>query len=645
VRSTALVLALLLAACLPQQTTPSPTPSPTLAPAATPTPGAALGGRDMRAALLAKPIPVADPFELARRIKGRSGTPAAPFQPARAQPPDESVGTTQEFWVYDFEAKRNVRVTAGIRLVTPSAKWWVQTDVTVDESALARSAQVFEQRIYPTDRRLFGEEWSPGIDADPRVNVLIARLPGSAAGYFSQTDALPRWVNEFSAEREMIYMNALAARVGTDPFHAVLAHELCHMIQFNVRARSSVWFNEGQAQLCERANGFRVGFDQLFLQQPNTQIDAWSELDEGAAQHYGASYLFLEYLRGRTGGGYEFITELMRRGVDTLADIDRALRDAGHPGADEMLADFVAANALVGTTGADPVFDAYPLDARPREPARPTSQDRALVGATLRAAAHPQATRYVELPRSGPFTVTLAAPEAGRVVPTESHSGTWSWWSDRADGMDSSLTREVDLSGVASATLRFWTWFDIEDDFDYAYVLISSDGGARWTTLPATGTTTADPNGNNLGTGYTGLSGGGQEAAWVQQQADLTPFAGQKVLLRFEHVTDGALNSPGFLLDDVEIPEIGYRDDAEEDRGWNAEGFIRSTNTIAMQYVVQVIRFGARPTVERRVVAGGRLELELDPTGDQAAPVLAVTPLAPRMTESVAFEITVTARR
>ena len=639
-----LALVLVVAACLPF-TGPGPTPaSPSATASATASPTATgVAAGDMTTALLAKPIPEADAFALVRAVKGRSGTPAAPFQPVRTSPPVEEVGSTASFWVYDFQAKRNVQVSAALRVITASAKWWVQSEVTVDPAALQASAQTFEERIYPTDRRIFGEEWSPGIDGDPRVNVIIARIPGSAAGYFSSADELPRWVNEFSAEREIIYINALAARLGTDNFHSVLAHEMCHMIEFGYRVRSAVWFNEGHAQLCERANGFSAGFGQLFLQQPDTQIDAWSDLDEGAAQHYGAVHLFLEYLRMRGGGGYELINALARAGVDTFADLDAVLRAGGQPAAEDLLADFVAANALIGAAGADAKY-VYPAELRLRSPARPTTQDRVAAGGLLAASVHPQAARYVELPRAGPYRVTFTAPAATRVVPTDAHSGRSFWWSDRADGMDSALTREVDLARASGATLRFWTWFDIEDDFDYGYVAVSADGGTRWATVATAATTTTDPNGNNLGAGFTGVSGGAGAGVWIQQEADLSAFAGKKVLLRFQHVTDGALNEYGFGVDDIEIPEIGYRDDAEGDNGWDAKGFIRSTNTVRVRYIVQVIRFGARPTVERHVVEDGRLEVDVDPSADRAAPVLAVTALAVRVTDSVPFEVRVSSR-
>ena len=49
---------------------------------------------------------------------------------------------------------------------------------------------------------------------------------------------------------------------------------------------------------------------------------------------------------------------------------------------------------------------------------------------------------------------------------------------------------------------------------------------------------------------------------------DLTPYAGSEVLVRFEYVTDDAVNGRGLCLDDFAIDEIGWADDAESDGGW-----------------------------------------------------------------------------
>ena len=168
------------------------------------------------------------------------------------------------------------------------------------------------------------------------------------------------------------------------------------------------------------------------------------------------------------------------------------------------------------------------------------------------------------------------------------HSGRLCWWSNRGDAIDTTLTREIDLLGRDRATLRFWTRFEIEEDWDYVYVEISTDGGETWTTLQGEGTTSEDPVGNNLGHGFTGSSGG-----WVRERMDLSPYTGSPVLLRFEYVTDASVYLDGFALDDVSVPELDFFDDAELDRGWEAAGFVRTDNTLRQEYFVQVIEIGA----------------------------------------------------
>src|SRR5258708_20999329 len=145
----------------------------------------------------------------------------------------------------------------------------------------------------------------------------------------------------------MIYVNASAPRFATDYFYSVLGHELWHMIQFNKRVRSGVWFNEGHAQLCERFASYQGGFDQLFLRQPDTQLNDWTDLDKDATLHYGAALLFLEFLRQHAGGD-DLIDALLKHGVDTPLDEDTGLKARGQPGRGEQFADLASASALIG---------------------------------------------------------------------------------------------------------------------------------------------------------------------------------------------------------------------------------------------------------------------------------------------------------
>jgi hypothetical protein len=207
----------------------------------------------------------------------------------------------------------------------------------------------------------------------------------------------------------------------------------------------------------------------------------------------------------------------------------------------------------------------------------------------------PYATRYVELlpgAQPGALELRFSGAASGRLFGAEARSGQAQWWGNAADEMETSLTREVDLTGVTQATLRFATWFHIEKDYDYAGVAISTDGGCSWRTLPGTHTTDSNPVGQNLGHSLTGRSGGGATPVWVDETMDLTPFTGNKLQLRFFYVTDQSYHGSGFAVDDIAIPEIGFLDDAEGDAGWESQGFLRSVNAAAVEWAVQMVAFG-----------------------------------------------------
>jgi immune inhibitor A len=636
-RSLALIaLVVLLTGCIPPEATPSaaPTGSGGTPVPSTPTPlaSSALTTLDMTAALLAKTLPYANGFELTRTVRGRSGQPPNGFEPVRTTPPDESVGSTNAFWTYDFAAKKNVKTTATLRLMTDHAKWWVANDASVDLSALRTTATSFEGKIYPTDRRLFGEEWSPGIDADSRINLVFARLPGSAAGYFSGSDEEPAWVNEFSAEREMIYLNTLGARVGSSEMDRILAHEFCHMIQFNTRRRSAVWFNEGHSVLCEKLNGFAPTDGEAYLRVPDTQLNDWADLDT-ARPHYGLAFMFLEYLR-QHAGGEDLIRAFMQKGIDTPAEFDAVLKQRGQLGVEEQWLNFVAANEFIGVNADAPYT--YPQGAPARQPAAVVVGDKVDAGGTFQSTVHEYSVKYVELPK-GKLTLKFGGPTSNRLIATDPHSGRTIWWSDRGDGMDATLTKSIDLRSVTDPKLAFWTWYGIEADYDYAYVTVSTDGGTHWTPLRTEASSETDPNGQNLGNGITGSSSGETATGWKHLTADLTAYAGKQVQLRFEYVTDGNLNFGGFAIDDIEIPGLAL-DDTETDDGWTTSGFIRSTNLVSQRFALQVLHFGDRGTVERQIVSSGDLSFDVDTTGDRRA-LLAVTGFAIRTTEPVAFSV------
>lgn len=628
IRRVALLLLAVLIAC---ESTPTPTPTQS----ASATLSAVPQGADMTDVLARTALPVNDPFALTRALRGRNGVPG-PWEPVRSGPLNRQVGDRDEFWFYNERTKAYEKLMAVVRQRSDHAYWYFQDGIAVDPAKLQQTVLFFEGKIYPTDHSLFGEEWSPGIDADPRITILVARIP-DVGGYFTAADEVPRWVNPYSNEREMLYVNIEGAPVGSSFLLSTLAHEFSHMIDFAKRKPSSVWFNEGQAQTAEQNNGFTpTGTAAQFLRQPDTQLTDWGDTASQSGANYGHAFLFLQYLSERFGGP-PLIRQLMDSGVLRPGDIDAAIKQHGGTGIEDAYLDFVATIGMLDQTD-------------PPAPYRYTALD---LPVTLRAArgpvpaatdparsVHQFAVRYFDLP-AGTVSIDLSGATQVRLLPTDPRSGKNVWWSNRGDGSDTTLTRNVDLRAVDKATLTYSTWFDIEDGFDYAYVEASADGGKTWTTLRTGASTDKDPNGTNLGNGVTGKSGGGVAPKWIADRVDLSAYAHKEIEVRFEYVTDQALNKDGFAVDDLAIPEAGWSDDTEADRDWTAAGFVRSSNVVRERFVAQVLNFGTPATVTR-ATTGLDGKLHLDATIGSRGGLLAVTAFAAETTQPGAFQLHVT---
>ncbi len=125
-------------------------------------------------------------------------------------------------------------------------------------------------------------------------------------------------------------------------------------------------------------------------------------------------------------------------------------------------------------------------------------------------------------------------------------------WSDVGDAMNNIAVRTVDLTGLAAPKLVFNSYWSIEEDWDYGYVEVSTDG-QTWTQLDDEQAffRTTNPNGNNLGVGLTGSGQG-------QLSFDLTQYAGQAALqVRVRYVTDAATQWNGWWIDDVQVTDSG----------------------------------------------------------------------------------------
>lgn len=110
-------------------------------------------------------------------------------------------------------------------------------------------------------------------------------------------------------------------------------------------------------------------------------------------------------------------------------------------------------------------------------------------------------------------------------------------------------TNPIDLSGYSNPKLSFWTKWDIENNWDYGQVEISTNNGSTW--IPLSGRYT------NLGTGSFQPNGqplyDGTQTSWVREEISLSGYNYNQVKLRFKLRTDGSVQRDGWYLDDIAI--------------------------------------------------------------------------------------------
>jgi hypothetical protein len=614
-----------------------PTPTPThLPPPPSPTAPAQVSDAAEETAQLLEDtvVPVRDLHELAIRLLGLPPDTSNTINPGGS--PDYAVGTERTFRVSNVDTDQQFDIVAVLEYKTEHAYMWVERGAAFDRNALIAAAETFERDTYTTNRSFFGSEWSPGVDNDPHLSILHAGGLGfTVAGYYSSSDEFVAAVREDSNEMEMFYINIDNVTINSEFYNGVLAHEFQHMIHWYNDRNEDTWLNEGFSELASYLNAFDPGgAEYSFARTPDTQLNSWPDGPGSAGANYGGAYLFTSYFLGQFGP--EASQALVGHEENGFGAVDAVLDDldAGITHID-LFANWTVANLLDQPSLADGQYGYESIN----PPNLQIDAAYASVPASRSTSVHQYATDYIEVQGNEPVQFSFAGAAQVGLFNAEAHSGDYLWWSNRGDDSDMTLTQSFDLSGVDEATLEYWCWYDIEADWDYIYVEVSTDGGETWEILRTPSGTDTNPNGNSFGWGYTGSSGG-----WILETADLSPFAGQEIEVRFEYITDDAVNRPGFALDDVAIPEIGYSSDFEDDDGgWKPEGFIRHANVLPQNWLVQLVLYGPQTTVQRFELNDdqtGTWEIPLGPDARRAT--IVVSAYAPVTTELAEYSYELT---
>lgn len=220
---------------------------------------------------------------------------------------------TKSFYIessYDLYARKNIEAvlvrTSDNLYFYIEKPWWdsrssiEQNDIRV---ALYDLGEEFKNKIYPNLTFIFGSEWSPGIDNDNRITILIHEMERGVGGYFRNHDEYYKPQIYSSNEAEMVYLNSQF--IATSFAKSFLAHEFTHLITFNQKNRlrnvtEDVWLNEARAEYAPTFLGYNDVYEGSYLQKrvksflDNPFISLTEYKDE--AESYGILNVFTHYL-------------------------------------------------------------------------------------------------------------------------------------------------------------------------------------------------------------------------------------------------------------------------------------------------------------------------------------------------------------
>ena len=486
---------------------------------------------------------------------------------------DYSVGDVEDFFVTNSSAgtsRIDAELVYAVETDVANVYAWVEDGVRFNQNDLERSIDEFALETVPVSLALFGGDTYPGPGVTPDFHILHNSVmdPGTA-GYYSSDSEYPREIAEFSNEKSMFMINISNTPPGDLWYNSVLAHEFQHLVHWHVDLNEESWINEGLSELSAYVTGFGPSDASIdFIQNPDIQLNSWPEFDS-SFPYYGGGFLFSAYFLERFGE--EGIALLVANPLNGMEAVTDTLEQLGEDmTAEDFFADWIIANYL-NDPSAGSIYSYSEISAEYDSRITLSTPDlyQRFTGSSYPVenrgeTVNQYGTNYIRLGGTGEVTLSFDGAEAVPIIDTDTHEtdgdastdDRFVWWSNRGDESNSHLTHRFDLTNVSSATLEYDLWFFIEELWDYGYLMISTDEGATWTIIETPFTTDDDPFGNSYGHGYTGQStsfGSSNGAGWVHESIDLSPYTGGEVLIRWEMVTDDAVNQFGFAIDNIRI--------------------------------------------------------------------------------------------
>jgi len=374
-------------------------------------------------------------------------------------------------------------------------------------------------------------------------------------------------------------------------YESTFAHEYQHLLHDEQDTDESTWVNEGLSMAAEFLCGYGIDMTYVtyYMYWPDNSLTEWGDLGGSyILGDYGAVLMFMTYMYDHYGGKPMlqaiFFSEL--NGVD---GINAALLDMGHNRMtfDRVFHDWRLANLLLDDSiggglycyksfDKGDLFDPWgyqgPWYVEIDAGSGPISHSDFGTDKYIQAYGVDYMYFY-NLDYYGDYgKFTFDGDDAihsgWQYVPAETlttlvpPADPTLWNSGDGNQIDNQLTMDVNLSAPAEdGEYLHWltinTRWNIEEEWDFGFVQVSTDNGTTWTTLDDVDDYCTSENLTDMASIQANLPGiTGNSPGWVNLSYDLSAYDGQNILVGFRYMTDEGTSYDGWDIAAVSVDGV-----------------------------------------------------------------------------------------
>ncbi|KAF5060266.1 Immune inhibitor A peptidase M6 [anaerobic digester metagenome] len=379
-------------------------------------------------------------------------------------------------------------------------------------------------------------------------------------------------------------------------YESTVAHEYQHLLHYEMDGAEESWINEGLSMMAEYLCGYPLSYSHMawFMATPDNSLTIWGDQgDLNILADYGCVAMFQLFLYDNYGGT-EMMQAVFNSQLQGMESIDDALLSMGYNrmNFNKLFRDWRLANLALQLND-----DLLPTGVHTYKSISWWSigqelkiLDRSTMGDYFECAslwygdtitkegdsigrssmdAYGTDYIYVHGMNLDVNDILTSLYFDGSDLSEEGwmYDGMWQeWWSGTGDEKDYLLTMEVDLTQPAGEEgdylhwLNISTWWDIEDNWDFGFVQVSTDGGETWTSLNDTGELFTEEHDADampsIAENLPGLTSWPGDYMYHDIAFDLSAYDGMEIMVGFRYMTDWATSYSGWYIDGVSVDGV-----------------------------------------------------------------------------------------